>query len=43
MIAKRRLAGESISALSREHAISRAGVMRIVKPTEAPTEASIFS
>lgn len=31
-IAKRHKAGESISALAREHGLSRASVMRIVKP-----------
>jgi DNA invertase Pin-like site-specific DNA recombinase len=32
-IAKRHKAGESISALAREHGLSRASVMRIVKPS----------
>jgi DNA invertase Pin-like site-specific DNA recombinase len=32
---KRHLAGESISALSREYGVSRASMMRIVKPASA--------
>lgn len=34
-MSKRHLAGESISALAKEYRISRASVMRIVKPTGA--------
>lgn len=38
-IAKRHKAGESISALAREHGLSRASVMRIVTPAAAPMAA----
>lgn len=39
-IVARHMAGASISALSRDYDISRASVMRIVKPTIAQTEAT---
>lgn len=38
-IAKRHKAGESISALAREHGLSRASVMRIVTPAAKPPKA----